>query len=358
MESNETLSSDSNVGNATEGSLAMPTKGPTRKWLRLTLVLGCALLGTIGLVACLNCFGIFARPIPPEVEAQILVIRNEPDSLAGTGTGPRSSPADDYVATHMVIMRSETIIDLAIKSKELQSLRSIRTEQVLREFIIDNLTTSRANKDFPVISLSFRGMPASDGIDVLNAVIESYKNFVDSAYRKTGDDSLEQLKRERERMETELSRNEREFLDIASKAPFVKKGIKGSPEPSIMESRIQALDAKKITLLIRRAEIQAKLTLLDKATVDDRKQKQLLQQELEENQLVAQELDRLLSEEQDRLKQYRSWEIQRDISADNIQRAKDYHNALVKRANELDFAKEFRGFEVRVIAGPKIKKTK
>jgi hypothetical protein len=111
-----------------------------------------------------------------------------------------------------------------------------------------------------------------------------------------------------------------------------------------------------MALLLRRAEIQAKFAKLEKSGMEDRKQKEQLQQELDENLFIEKEADKLLTAEQERTRQYLDWKIRDEILAEDLTRAKEFHKSLVKRLNEAAFVKEYRGYDVVVINAPRTKK--
>src|SRR5262249_58227509 len=87
-------------------STPAPVRGPSRNILqvfwqrRWLLVLGLVLGGTFGLL------GYSQRPPVYKTSAQVLVVKKQANALPMAGGDPRMAVMDDYVATHLILIRS------------------------------------------------------------------------------------------------------------------------------------------------------------------------------------------------------------------------------------------------------------
>jgi len=294
---------------------------------------------------------------PAQAEAQILVIRKQlgPIQVAGNGN-PASFFSEDYVSTHIVLIRSPLIVQRAINKRDLKSLVSFKGEEArLTELIMENLTIDRPVKEGQILTLSYRGATATDCTQVLTALIEGYKEFLEEDYKNVSDESLEQLSRIAETLEKAVREKEKSYAELLKKGP-VQAGIH---DPGSIQTRIQAIEAKKMALLFRRAEIRAKLTLLEKAGNKDPKQRDSLLQELEENSIIEKEVELLYAAEEERARSHALWKVDLERYREEIERTKHkLLDPIQTRLEELKLLQGTTGYDVRVIGAPRMKKAR
>src|SRR5262245_43691005 len=100
------------------------TPGPSSRnllktvWQRKSLVIVAALGGLLG------GFAFYAQRMPVyQTSAQILVVKKRSDPLP-VANDPRLSFYEDYLSTHLVLIRSPLIVEKAVEKRNLGSLRS------------------------------------------------------------------------------------------------------------------------------------------------------------------------------------------------------------------------------------------
>jgi capsular exopolysaccharide synthesis family protein len=173
-------------------------------WRRKSLVALGVVLGMVG--------GILAyaqRPPVYQATAQVMVIKKRGDPLPIAGGDPRMSYVEDYVSSHMVVIRSSVIVERAVKKRNLQQLHSFGGQGDPTGAIVASLGAARDNKDSNsgpnnIINLSYRGSVADDCPEVLNAIIESYKSFLDEAYHNVSDENLTLITAHRDHLKREV----------------------------------------------------------------------------------------------------------------------------------------------------------
>src|SRR5262249_15351604 len=88
-------------------------------WQRKSLVIVAALGGLLG------GFAFYAQRIPVyQTNAQILVVKKRSDPLPMSANDPRLSFYEDYLSTHLILIKSPLIIKQAVEKRDLGSLRS------------------------------------------------------------------------------------------------------------------------------------------------------------------------------------------------------------------------------------------
>jgi capsular exopolysaccharide synthesis family protein len=112
-----------------------------------------------------------------------------------------------------------------------------------------------------ILEVSFSGTRADECATVVNAVLESYKDEIEDTYRNTADDTLKLLTRARDELLKQLSDKEKEYLKFRKNSPFLLS--RGRDGAVVSQERLGSLEGKRSSLLLRKAEIQGHLTVLD-----------------------------------------------------------------------------------------------
>jgi polysaccharide biosynthesis transport protein len=214
------------------------------------------------------------RPPVYQSAAQVLVVKKRPDAAGVVG---QPIPVEDYVATHQVLIKSPLIIERAIQKRSLGSIRSIAatgddtTEAIIKALTVTRNKTSTGNSN--VLELSFRGGVAGECAAVLNAVIESYKDFLDETYRNMSDDTLALVTRARDVLQKDLAEKEEAYRQFRKTTPLLWKGKDGT---SLRQDRLVEIESKRSALVLRRAEIEGQLAAVESAQKDGKDRDVLL----------------------------------------------------------------------------------
>jgi capsular exopolysaccharide synthesis family protein len=198
--------------------------------------------------------------------AQVLVVKKRAEALPVSGGDPRLAFVEDYVATHMVVIRSAVVIEQAVKKRNLQALPSFAGGDAAAA-IAAGLSTVRDSKDATgspnnIINLSFRGPVAEDCAVVLNAVIESYQEFLDQTSETVSKETVQLITEARGRLKTDLAESEKKYEEFRKNNPLVFKGRDGI---NVFQERVATLEAKKSALLLRQAELRDRLRVIEQA---------------------------------------------------------------------------------------------
>jgi capsular exopolysaccharide synthesis family protein len=116
-----------------------------------------------------------------------------------------------------------------------------------------------------VLDLSYRSGTADDAGKVLDAVVESYRDFLDEKYRTLSDETLKLIIRARDLQAGDLKKEEENYRDFRLSTPLVWSGQDGS---HVSQERLSGFGAKRASLLLRRADLLGELRALEKARTD------------------------------------------------------------------------------------------
>jgi capsular exopolysaccharide synthesis family protein len=242
-------------------------------WQRKGLIVLGALVGlAAGLL-------LYAQRAPVyQATAQVLVVKKErPDVMPMSGADPRSSFYDDYVATHMMLIKSPLIVERAVQKRDLGALSSFAGRGNPAGAIVGGLETTRDTKDKVVVTnifnLTYRGPEAEDCPVVVAAVIDSYQEFLELTYRGYSHETVRLVDDASVTLDKKLQEAKKKYDDFRENAPLLLKGKDGVNVHYLREAEVEA---KKSELLIRAARIRERLQAIEQAKKENRSREELL----------------------------------------------------------------------------------
>lgn len=233
-------------------------------WKRKVLV-------ALGLVMGLTIGALYYVQLSPvyQATAQILVIRKTKSPLPSSETDPRHSYYDDYLATHQVLIKSPLIVQKAVDKHQLHALDLFQGQTDATASIVRSLAAAReSGTSNNLLALSFRGGKPEDCVRVLNAVIDSYKDFLDETYQTVSSETLAQITRATETLQKSLDQKIKAYEEFQQSSPLVywKRNEASNPQ----EDWLRQIHARRLSLLLRRAELQGRLASLERALKEGR----------------------------------------------------------------------------------------
>lgn len=221
-----------------------------------------------GLAAGLLVSAIVGSLMPPiyQSSAQISVVKKSPDRVTGLDT--RNLSAEENISPPQDLLKSSLIIDRAIQSKGLGSLPIVvPSDQDLTEHIRNMLAVVPGKVPVGsapsfVFKLTYRDRDAEDSRTVLTALLDSYREFMDKRHQAVSEDTIELILRDKKQLEEEIARQETAYRAFRETAPLLGKGKDGS---ELRQERLNTIQSKRSTLLLRRIEVEGQLAALENA---------------------------------------------------------------------------------------------
>src|SRR5262249_20976050 len=160
------------------------------------------------------------------------------------------------------------IVERAVKKRNLQALRSFAGQGDPTGIILASLGATRDGKEPTsgpnnIMILSYRGPVPDECAEILNAVIESYKNFLDEAYNNVSEENLRLITAHRDFLKKDLEearRQHRQFRDRHDPLIFT-----GSDGVNTSRKRVIDLEEELTKLTARRTKLQGELDNIDAA---------------------------------------------------------------------------------------------
>ena len=209
--------------------------------------------------------------------AQVLVIKKRPEALPLPGTDPRLSSYEDYLATHVALIRSQLIVERAVERNGLKGLASLRDEGSAVGSIVRNLTVAREREtggsSTNILTLTFRCSEREECAKVVNSVITSYKDFLDETYKDVSDETVKLITQGRDVLEKELGEKENAYVEFRKKCPPLWKSKDGI---NFSQARLADIEGKRSLVQMRQAEIRGRLQAIDNALASKRSPAELM----------------------------------------------------------------------------------
>jgi succinoglycan biosynthesis transport protein ExoP len=226
-------------------------------------------LVALGLVVGLMIGGLYYTQCVPVYEsaAQVLVVKKRPEVIVGQNV--HLSHFEDYVDTHRTLIQSPLIIDRAVKQGNLAALASFEGEQGrLTEAVIDSLSVNPVSQSSKIaaesiLALSYRGKVADECPVITEAILASYRQFLDETYRDMSDDTAKLISEARDILQKDLAAQEAAYREFRQTSPLIRKGAE---DINPRQERLTRIEAERSVLLFRKAELEANLATLESAS--------------------------------------------------------------------------------------------
>jgi polysaccharide biosynthesis transport protein len=208
--------------------------------------------------------------------AQVLVIKKRPEALPMAGNDARTPVVEDYLATHQVLIKSPLIVSEAVREGKLGDLESFGGGQDATGKIIEALKITREvreNQPTNILNITCRSPVSADCGVIVNAVIESYHKFLNRTYQNVSDDTARLITQARDILENKLSGTEDKYRKFRLDHPILWKNKEGV---SVVQDRLQSIEAKRSGLLVRQSEIEGRIALFKKTIQEKRSREELL----------------------------------------------------------------------------------
>jgi len=238
-----------------EGGLDLFAIAWRGKWMTLCLVVIALGLGYL----------YFTKATPVyQSRAQILLIKKEANlPVAGT---EREVSYEDELSTHMILIRSPLIVAQAIEKHQLATLPSLRGEGNPLAAIIEGLEATRGGgRDAPdpnVFELAYEGLNPEDCATVLNAIVESYQDYLGKTYQDFSAETLQLITKAKDELHKQLLEKEAAYRSFRQESPLLWKGEEGA---NMHEMRMAQIETARSQVLVENSQIKARIEAIETA---------------------------------------------------------------------------------------------
>ncbi len=196
--------------------------------------------------------------------ARVLVIAKYRNPLPVQSIEGQQLFYEDYLATHIRLIRSPVIVSRAVQRGNLGALPSFAGKGDPTGGIVSHLEVQREERT-NILSLSYSGPVAEDCAAVLNAVLDSYEEFLGQTYHDVSQETVEDCARAKDELKKELEEKEREYVEFLRTAPLIWNGQEGA---NVHQQRLATIEQVRFQAVMRCAQIEASLQALEKALAE------------------------------------------------------------------------------------------
>lgn len=226
-----------------------------RKWI---VLLGLTLGLMVGAL-------VYSRATPLyRSSAQVLVIKKRADTAqVGGGADPTAAFMEDYVSTHIALLKSPVVLKEAVKRGQLAELKTFEGHGNLTGALLGGLSVSRdTSSNNSIIQLSYQGPYPDETGKIIEEVIASYAAFLKGTYQEVSEETEKLIRQARDVLQKDLAKRETDYREFREKAPFLLKGKDGN---SLVHARVAEIEGKRSALMVRKAELEGKMKAVQQA---------------------------------------------------------------------------------------------
>lgn len=242
--------------------------GVLRRWPWLILGLAAGLV--LGLI-----YHMQRAPVYQST-AQLMVLKNRPELIAGGQGDARVQLIEDYVAGQVILLQSEKILKIAAEKRldeekpfENPPPTSVpeRVAFLRSRFSVVREKESGSNTSTNVLLLTFKSPNPVDAPKYLRAIINAYRDELAGVYEEASKGQIEALSEEIKRLQASRNKAETDRLALDRKlhgtrdevtGAIIEKGISQEDLASI-RNRITANRAAQTTLRLKEIEVVRQL---------------------------------------------------------------------------------------------------
>lgn len=217
--------------------------------------------------------------------AQLLVINKRPVPIMGLDAQLAAAGyAEDFASAHLSIIKSTLVLGKAARKladSDLKSLQGHDPVGVLSEGVAvvrDKKDAASYNTTNAVLNLSFSGPVAEECPLILQGVIDSYADFLQSTYQADRESRMIQLTTIRDNMMKELKKEREEYRKFRERAQIIPKGRDGG---TIQQEGLANIEGERSKLKTRIVELQARYDTIKKAVAEKRDPTALMEMSLD-----------------------------------------------------------------------------
>lgn len=209
----------------------------------------------------------------PQYESHVQILVMEKDTSLPT-RGVEGNEYDyasgDMLSTHVELFRSPRIIAAAVQKHHLDQLPSFSKPGESAAHRSDptgviraNLTVTRGGEgnaeSARVVKATFRGPSPDDCATVLNAIVESYQDFLGQTFQEKSSEAVQLIAQAKEELRSDLAKAEAAYQEFREKAPLFWEGDKGiNPD----QEKLRQIEQSLLEVRLRRTAISSRLDLI------------------------------------------------------------------------------------------------
>ena len=210
----------------------------------------------VSTLVCLTLAALYLFQLKPEFKgwARLLILHQGGRPLStvvSNGKDPFETLGDfDETSTHSMLIRSPAILERAVAAAGLKNRSFEEVEQRLK--------VTRPDPTVKILEIGYQAATSEEAIKIVDAVVASYKRFLEDNYQKNTADVITLIAKVRDELSEELAELEQKYLEFHRKHPVFAVGPGGR---SLLHRRLDQWDEAANESMMRAVKLQAQLDL-------------------------------------------------------------------------------------------------
>ena len=183
--------------------------------------------------------------------ARVLVLQQggRPIRFSG-GQDPERVGSEDYIPTHMAIIRSPLIVRDALKNAG-------AADPPLK-LVLEKMTVTRPDPAAKILEISYPAATREQAVGTVAAVVASYRDFLKKNYQNSSNDVIALITKAREQLDAEIKDLERKYVEFHRDHPVLAATQDGR---SLTVRRLDQLDSARNEAMLKEVRLKSQLDL-------------------------------------------------------------------------------------------------
>ncbi|MDB5340221.1 MAG: capsular exopolysaccharide family [Planctomycetaceae bacterium] len=230
------------------------------------------LLGGLGVGLVMGYLALLRMGPSFDASARILITKKIPKQ-AGRDEDRNVSAIGDR-AEHIHLIMSPKVIGPAVQKHHLDKLKTLKGEEEPDREIIDALRVRRVGgqerSTLNVFELTFNWGNEHDAREILEAVIDSYNDYLVTSRKRHGEHSVDSIRLAADNLWAEVKAKEKEYLAFRQTAPLIWKTAAGAngqagDTTNVYQERVREYEAERRKNREQITEVKSKISALEDA---------------------------------------------------------------------------------------------
>ena len=202
------------------------------------------------------------QPTVYQSAAQMLIQEKNSSPLPIEGFEDQLFSGGGRSTNHPTVISSPLIVGQAVTTKDLRSLPSLATSQSPAAAIRRGLSVSTLKEAADVLAISFQGPSPDDCQAVVNAVMDTYQDFLGETKQSVGQETAKLIRDAKDELFGQLSTKKQAYAQFRQDTPLIY--MDGQATNVHQQRRIQ-IETQRSQLMLQNSQLQARIGALEEA---------------------------------------------------------------------------------------------
>ena len=226
-------------------------------WRRKWVIISCLVLGLLG-----GFLYFFSATPLYKSSANVLIERKQPpiQEMAGTRFNVYQNIAD--IAKHPIVIASPAIAVSAYEDHQLSQCPSLQGAENPVAKIMESLNVEIFQEGIGVYEVSYVGTNRQDTGKIVSAVVESYRNSLQTSHRTVGEETREYITQTKEELGRELRTLDKNYAEFKEDAPLLWRDGLGI---NLHQERQMQIENNRSLVLLEISKLESQLNTIKDA---------------------------------------------------------------------------------------------